>query len=132
MDPSLCSAIIRIGKGDDPILSTQCDIKRHEKTAYLQFKMSDGNDWNMNGLLMAIEVTVAYKGKIFLSVSFGSEVSIFKRTEHNDKIWYVEQTTHTISATVRIFKAGSSQSPISGLLVIISELDLNKIIKNIS
>lgn len=130
MDPSLFTASIKVDKGTHKIKSIECKSQDVKGTIYLNFLMSDGNDWSNDDRIMSIEVTVSYKDKLFLSTSFGSEVSIFKRVEQKPDLAYVEQSTETITSTVRIFRRVSSS--ICGLVVIISKLDITRIVNEIN
>lgn len=123
------SAVIRLTKTEDIIRSSSCAIKNTEGNAtVLDFEMVDSTDWENNDIILAMEATVSYKKKIFVSVSMGSEASVFRMTEEDETMWYAEESTKTIASVVRMFRRGSAHAPIASLTLTITRLDLSRTI----
>lgn len=127
------TAVVKIGGDKNTISSTDCTISKADKeTLHLEFKMKDDTKWKSNSIILSMEATASYRAKVFLSVSLSSEASVFRRTEEDETVWYVEQRTQTIKSIVRLFRFGSNYAPISRMLIIIPELDLKQIASSIS
>lgn len=123
------SAMIRLTKTEDTIRSSACALRSTEgNVTVLEFSMTDELDWRNREVILAMEATVSYRGTIFVSVSMGSEASVFRKTEEDENAWYAEERTKTIASVVRMFRHGSSKAPITRLTLTITRLDLSRTI----